>query len=219
MIQKIHTMKNFTLLFIFISFFVLTNETTAQISNVAISSPNGGEVLTRGSWHMIKWSVLSSSVYNTVIIEYSVDNGVNWIRIDSLSSNGNYNWKVPANYSTQCLVKVALKSGSDVDISDAVFTIAQGTAAGIEDENKEKTFTVYPNPASSIIKLNLQASVKKIEVFDITGKAIITIDSKEIESYNILQQGINIESFSSGVYFLSVTNTDNIVSTQKLIVE
>jgi hypothetical protein len=61
-----------------------------------------------------------------VDIEYSIDNGDNWINIVSFTGNdGVYTWTVSDKESDQCLVRITgidADSGA-VDISDSVFSI------------------------------------------------------------------------------------------------
>jgi RHS repeat-associated protein len=90
---------------------------------ITVISPNGGEIWEAGSIYPVTWS--SSGDIDVVHIEYSIDNGMNWMSItQSTLNDGNYNWLVPDNASETCLVRV--KGSTDViipDTSDAVFTI------------------------------------------------------------------------------------------------
>ncbi|MCZ7612671.1 MAG: T9SS type A sorting domain-containing protein [Ignavibacteriaceae bacterium] len=75
------------------------------------------------SQHNITWA--SQSITN-VNIEYSMDNGTNWISIISSfpASGGSYNWTLPSTPSTQCLVRISDTSNPLLyDVSDNVFTI------------------------------------------------------------------------------------------------
>ena len=98
---------------------------TPPTPSITVSSPNGGNTLYANNAYTISWS----SAYvtsNLVKIEYSTDNGNNWIPIvTSTSNSGSYSWTVPATYSTNCLVKVTdLSNPNTYDQSNAPFTIA-----------------------------------------------------------------------------------------------
>ncbi len=60
-----------------------------------------------------------------VKIEYSTDNGINWISvIDSIPSTGIYEWTVSNTLTTEGRVKISDLSDPDIfDISDGSFTI------------------------------------------------------------------------------------------------
>ena len=90
---------------------------------ITVTAPNGGENWLATSQHNITWA--SQSITN-VNIEYSMDNGTNWINIISSfpASGGSYNWTLPSTPSTQCLVRISDTSNPLLyDVSDNVFTI------------------------------------------------------------------------------------------------
>ena len=93
-----------------------------QSSIITVISPNGGEIITAGSTYFIEWN--SQNVVD-VKIEYSTNNGSNWISvIDSIPSTGIYNWTVPNTFTTEGRVKISdLTDPNIFDISDGSFTI------------------------------------------------------------------------------------------------
>ena len=89
---------------------------------LTVASPNGGEELTAGTTHEITWT--SEGDIDNVKIEYSVNNGTDWIEIvDSTENDGSYNWEVPNNPSEQCLLRISDVDSDLSDESDAVFSI------------------------------------------------------------------------------------------------
>ncbi len=77
---------------------------TAQ-GSITVTAPNGGEAWEFGTVKSITWD--STAVSGDVKIEYSTDNGNNWITIaESTDNDGIYPWTIPAPLSTQCLLKV-----------------------------------------------------------------------------------------------------------------
>lgn len=90
---------------------------------VTVTAPNGGENWLANSQHNITWN---SQLITDVSIEYSTNNGSNWISIiaSTPASSGSYTWTVPYTPSTQCLVRVSdAANPSTYDISDGIFTI------------------------------------------------------------------------------------------------
>jgi hypothetical protein len=102
--------------------------TISQNTSIVLNTPNGGEIWqVGGPTHAITWAASGTST--NLALEYSIDNGVNWISITTVSASaGTYNWTIPNNPSTNCLVRLIDPSNScKFDISDAVFTIQAPT--------------------------------------------------------------------------------------------
>jgi lysophospholipase L1-like esterase len=89
--------------------------------SLTIDYPNGGEF-----WEVAKTPYISWQSQNiisaNVLLEFTVDNGVTWLNIATVPTNtGKYNWTIPSNISTQCLVRITADGLED--ISDANFLI------------------------------------------------------------------------------------------------
>ncbi|MBE0573272.1 MAG: T9SS type A sorting domain-containing protein [Ignavibacteriaceae bacterium] len=90
---------------------------------VTVTTPNGGENWLANSQQNITWT---SQIITNVSIEYSTNNGTNWISViaSTPASSGSYNWTVPYTPSTQCLVRISDASNPSInDVSDNIFTI------------------------------------------------------------------------------------------------
>ena len=89
---------------------------------ITVLDPNGGESIAAGSNYYVQWS--STDVAN-VKLDYSIDDGTNWINIvDSIPSTGIYNWTVPNTLTSEGRVRISDVSDSTTfDISDGPFTI------------------------------------------------------------------------------------------------
>jgi hypothetical protein len=90
-----------------------------------LTAPNGGEVWWAGQTQSITWD--NSTFYNTVRIDYSLDNGFTWININSnVTNNGSFSWTLPwtTPRSQQAIVRVSDNSNLNIfDVSNNVFTI------------------------------------------------------------------------------------------------
>ncbi len=93
---------------------------------LVVTAPSGGEVWPSGTTRTIKWGRASS--VGDVTIEYSTDNGSSWNLITPATSNdGAYDWDVPSDPSTECLVRVSEASDNDPSaVSESTFTIFEG---------------------------------------------------------------------------------------------
>ena len=100
---------------------------TVRAATLEVTAPNGGEVWVVNSTHNITWT--SSDFTGDVKIEYSVDNGTNWVTVTSSTTNdGSYSWTIPNAPSQTCLVRVSDASdGIPSDVSDGNFEIQPET--------------------------------------------------------------------------------------------
>ena len=97
-----------------------------RITGFRVTSPNNGEHWLAGSQQTITWDWVGE--YQTVMIEYSTDNGSTWTAItpgEGAANTGSYPWTVPLSPSAECLVRVSDADGSPQDLSDATFMIAE----------------------------------------------------------------------------------------------
>jgi peptidoglycan/xylan/chitin deacetylase (PgdA/CDA1 family) len=112
-------------------------------ATITVISPNGGETLAAESTHEITWT--STGTINSVIIEYSTDNGTSWTNIvTSTANDGSYIWPVPSVSSKTCLLRITASDidGDPSDMSDEVFEI---------NEDQIPSITVIsPNGAESL---------------------------------------------------------------------
>lgn len=79
-----------------------------------------------------------------------------------------------------------------------------------ENENKN-SFEIYPNPASEILIIDATQR-SKVEISDITGKIIVTLDLNSNKSF------LDLAEFQSGIYLVKMY-TDNEILTKKFIKE
>jgi len=97
--------------------------TIVPAPTLTLTSPNGGENRTVGNAQTITWK--STGAVKNVKLEYSANNGATWETIAASTANdGNQPWKIPGNFSTQCLVRVSEAiDGDPSDVSDSTFAI------------------------------------------------------------------------------------------------
>lgn len=115
----------------------------ANTANITIVQPNGGEVLTGGVTYQIHWN--SSFVSGYYRIQVSYTNGASWTTLASnISNSGYYNWLVPNQSQSNCLIKVSDYNDTTVfDQSDASFSVAQTTPSITNvNPNGAEVFTV-----------------------------------------------------------------------------
>jgi hypothetical protein len=78
----------------------------------------------------------------------------------------------------------------------------------IAGNNIEDYFTIYPNPTSDIININIQnQNIEKIILYDISGKKLRVYD----------KNSINLKEFKTGLYIIKVYTETKKVLTSKVV--
>ena len=101
------------------------------------------------------------------------------------------------------------KDGSYIYIDNLQFN---GTVIGIKENSLlENNLHIYPNPSSDFVYLDLDESIKlvNVELYDLLGNKIY--DAPLIKHLSIL-----ISDYESGLYFLKITNNNKTI-TKKII--
>jgi hypothetical protein len=145
----------------------------------------------------------SSGLLTELLFEQSLDGGANYTPYDrefnSYDTNGNNTVLVFEDNNTGSWVKY-FKEEKD-------FSIAAPFSLSAESFNKE-SFKVFPNPASDVINVISTIGIDRIELFDISGKKVVSTSQNK---------QINIKNIKSGLYVLKVFN-NNIATSKKLVI-
>ncbi len=73
------------------------------------------------------------------------------------------------------------------------------------------SFSMYPNPATDILHINMSETIATIAVFDITGKQVLKVT-------DITNNQIDISKLNNGIYLVKVEDNNSNYSTQKLVI-
>jgi photosystem II stability/assembly factor-like uncharacterized protein len=117
--------------------------------DIQITSPDEGEVLEAGSVHNITWQ--APGIRRHVMIEYSIDNGKNWLPLDNDTKNdGIRDWTVPGTVSGKCKIKISDVGGPSVGISAEPFVITDGKPPPDQKEAVKDQIRVIKNQTADI---------------------------------------------------------------------
>ncbi len=94
--------------------------------------------------------------------------------------------------------------------SSMVINDVWGQLSGIFDHNVQFTYEMYPNPVTNTLFISGTNDVNKIEIYDVAGKVIRTM---EVSGEKV---SMNLNDLQSGVYIISIQN-DKGVQTSKFI--
>ena len=68
--------------------------------------------------------------------------------------------------------------------------------------------TIYPNPTSDNFNIEMENEVKSVEIYSLQGQKVLISTSKDV----------NVSSLSAGMYLVRIEDSNNAVSTQKLVI-
>jgi hypothetical protein len=85
---------------------------------------------------------------------------------------------------------------------------------GIKENELNGGFSIYPNPASSVLYIKSEEVMGKaqIKIYDVLGKTVL-----ETRSSDLYQTSINIEELNSGIYFINLKFDNNKSVVKKFI--
>ena len=115
-----------------------------DVSNIYLTSLINGESLISGGENNISW--IRKNTVTNIILEYSVDNGTNWVEIAQVNANtGSYNWEIPQINSDTVLLKVTELETGKYDIINQPLTVIS---------NLEIPQLVYPEDNATEVATN-----------------------------------------------------------------
>lgn len=131
-----------------------------------------------------------------------------------------FTWVAPANGTGAVNFYGAFANGT-FQVRKSIYTVAEKTATGINENKALANLSLYPNPISNQ-EFNLAFDVKhagqfKIALTDITGKEVYVIENGLIQSSNY-QQHVRLPELNKGIYFLSIQSGSELL-TKKLLVQ
>lgn len=96
---------------------------------ISLTSPTtGNEAYFGNALEQITWNSTNSSPSDSVVLEYSLNNGGSWKYISKAVNSGSYNWLVPSVQTAMALIRITLDGDYCVsDKSDNLFKILSCT--------------------------------------------------------------------------------------------
>jgi hypothetical protein len=165
---------------------------------VAPTGLTAGESLDTESDHSIVLSWIYDEDVSLWNVQYKKENN-DWTTISVNVNSYQINNVIP---DVQYYARVQAVC-DDENVSDWSYTVSY-MITGI-DEYLLNSINLYPNPANDVVNVQCtmnNVQVKALEVFDVYGKLIRTVETVCTPS---LQTQINVSDLASGMYFVRVT--------------
>ena len=152
----------------------------------------------------------TGSAANNVMLPISTDilNQVTTVTTPPFNTPGNFDMECVN--SNHCFIADLMSAWSCTG-----YSVTVGTVTEIAEEKLKHEVSVYPNPTSNIININLLPILvdnPKIYIIDILGKVVRTISNV---SSNLI---LDATSYKKGIYFIKIT-TDKGTIVEKIIIE
>ncbi len=150
---------------------------------VAVTAPNGGEVITLGTNTSLTWTASDNAAVTSVDLELSRAGvgGPFESVATSLANTGSFDWAVSGALTTDALLRVTARdaaSNASQDVSDAVFSIANSTGVLDGPVTEFALAPVWPNPVRAAMRflfaLPRDANVH-LGVHDVQGRELLVL--------------------------------------------
>lgn len=155
--------------------------TTIPTVRINLASDNTVTVSSEGTITEVEWSKDGEVV--------SISSAITL----SLNETGNYS------------ARVTYETGCQANTSNAIFYRKPGPITGTDDEEANCCTVVYPNPASSEVRLKLAANLQDAFTLTLTdgiGRMLITKSISKEESQQEIR--LDLSRYTSGMYFINV---------------
>jgi ABC-type transporter MlaC component len=180
---------------------------------VAVTAPNGGEILNIGAHANLAWSATDNLAVTAVDLFLSRAGAAG--PYDSIATNqpnsGTYDWIVTGPATSSAVLKVVAHdaaSNTGSDLSDAVFQLV--SSLGVED-GPVLAFglsSVVPNPSRGIAHVTFalpRAARVHVGVLDVQGREVLTLADGEFGAGRHQAQLSTGRGLSPGLYFVRMS--------------
>lgn len=179
---------------------------------VAVTAPNGAELLTVGNGTALTWTASDNAAVTSVDLELSrAGAGGPFEPVASgLANSGTYNWTVTGPVTSNALLRVTARdaaANSAQDLSDVAFSIAD--PAGVDDGpvTALALAPVWPNPARGPVRFGFalpQEARVHLGVLDVQGRELLVLADGAYPAgrHSLDWRGASRDALDPGLYFV-----------------
>jgi hypothetical protein len=182
------------------------------VSDLSSSNVSNGVQL---SWTPIEGSIgcqiragLSSVGFQTTVTVFEANASEFFVPATAIQSGAEYQWQVRCGCSADPLVVGPWSS-------TGFFSFGSAISGDVIAENvSEQEMVLYPNPATDVLRVSSVNGIV-MHVFDVNGRVVHS------QSMNVQEAGLirlDVSSWSSGIYLMTVSDKDGSVSRKRFVV-
>lgn len=94
---------------------------------------------------------------------------------------------------------------SDTEVSN----LYNYNSLATEDFSSNNSIKLYPNPANAILNIETAVEIQSVEIYTIQGQKVVSSTEKQI----------NVSHLASGIYLVKILDSNNKISTNKIIIQ
>lgn len=180
-------------------------------------------------------SDVKSTISNSYDVDLAIPNDVDYDGNDEVPSGSSITCdktvtnSAPLSVTAANLITMHPGFSADATGSSSVIYTAQIAACNGEQNNNKVAnnistppiaindtptdFSVYPNPANTLITITSKQSIHRVEILNMTGQVMLS----KTGDANFLN--LDIESLSNGIYFVKVHDELNSANVKKLVIQ
>ena len=164
-----------------------------------------------GEYVALEWSTSQEINVSYYLIQRS-SNGIDFTDAGRVSAGGNSQSIMTYHFSDQLTEKKAGKLFYRLKMIDLDGSFEYSSAISVNIPFHSR-FAISPNPAKNILKVNGN-QIFKVEIYDLAGRPLIR--KNDLNTHEI---SINISGLTSGAYLVRVTGKDEVVHSEKLVIQ
>jgi len=96
-----------------------------------------------------------------------------------------------------------------ISASEVSLLFTNNTLSSADFNQNNLQVSLYPNPATDILNIEMTNEIKSIEIYNIQGQKVMSSNQKQI----------NISDLAAGLYMVRIQDVDNAIATKKIIIE
>ena len=201
-------------------------------STTIVASATSEKIVTSSTATVRTYDILASAFAQEYVITPPTGCFVNSEAVDVVTTISGLTFTItyPANYTSISaapkLLKVAAKNkiGTSLTLDYKIYSVAAPTSGKFAQDETPKSLIsnteMYPNPASDVININVNATasgVVEMTIYSFDGKIVSVSKGLKVENGNNSFTE-NVSNFNKGIYLVRFTNSaSNEVITKKLI--
>lgn len=183
---------------------------------LVVTSPNGGEIWTKGTWHDITWTDTSNASAVRILLIWESANGNRRAVIARNAPNtGVFSWFIPLRLPVGNHYRIAVRSVTGaMDLSDGQFSIVSPVT----------NLSARPNPTSKGTTLSFEVSAPvtaSVRLYNVRGQCVrVLAENRSLSGQQtILWDGNDASGrkVSPGIYFARIISPE-LNASQKIIV-